>query len=87
MRDAPPVPAAVARVAPPTIYKSYASSHEIDYSPEAALKEGLAMVKSINQNIKKLELGSKLRKDVWQREIDRCVVFHYLFICCRADKF
>jgi hypothetical protein len=44
---------------------------DISYVPEAALKEGVGMVKEIKERIKKLELGSKLRQDVWLREIER----------------
>lgn len=29
------------------------------------------MVKALSANIKKLELGSKMRQDVWLREIER----------------
>ncbi|KAI0786384.1 hypothetical protein C8Q75DRAFT_771545 [Abortiporus biennis] len=51
-------------------YTVYQDANDIDYQPETALKEGLAMVKAMKTNIKKLELGSKLRKDVWLREIE-----------------
>ncbi|THG92694.1 hypothetical protein EW026_g8299, partial [Hermanssonia centrifuga] len=48
----------------------YQSEDDITYVPEDALKQGLGMVKSMKHNIKRLELGSKLRKDVWLREIE-----------------
>lgn len=51
-------------------YNVYEASTAIDYSPEQALKEGLGMVKSIKSSLKKLSLGSKLRQDVWLREIE-----------------
>lgn len=67
MRDAIRAP----QVPTPQAYLKYSSAHEIAYTPEGALEEGLRMVKAISANIKKLELGSKLRKDVWMREIER----------------
>ena len=63
---------------------------EIDYLPENALKEGLGMVKTLKSSIKTLELGNKLRKDVWLREIERCSHFvaRYLLelMYCTACK-
>lgn len=55
-------------------YKIYDYATDIQYLPEDALKEGLGMTKSLKENVKKLELGSKLRKDVWLREIARLVL-------------
>lgn len=55
----------------PRLYSIYDSATDVPYQPEDALKEGLAMVKTLKANIKKLELGSKLRQDVWLREIER----------------
>src|SRR6266540_5281080 len=52
-----------------TFYTLYRSSEGIEHTPEAALKEGLGMVKTIKECLKKLELGSKLRREVWDREI------------------
>lgn len=63
---------AASHAALPT-YTIYQSPRDISYAPEEALTEGLAMVKTLKANIKRLELGSKLRKDVWLREIERCV--------------
>ncbi|KAG2118858.1 uncharacterized protein F5147DRAFT_757285 [Suillus discolor] len=55
----------------PTLYQLYDLADEIPYTPEKALHEGLGMVKTLKLGIEKLELGSsKLRKDVWLREID-----------------
>ncbi|GJE84682.1 nuclear GTPase SLIP-GC [Phanerochaete sordida] len=51
-------------------FKKHDSVDDIQYAPEDALKEGLGMVKTLQANIKKLEFGSKLRKDVWMREIE-----------------
>lgn len=69
-----PAPAApVAAPEPLHLYAKHQFAHEIDYAPEVALKEGLAMVNTLKLNIKKLELESKMRKDVWLREIERCV--------------
>ncbi|KAH9844070.1 Dynamin family-domain-containing protein [Rhodofomes roseus] len=52
------------------LYKVFKSVEEINYLPEEALNEGLGMVKTIKANIKTLEVGSKLRKEVWLREIE-----------------
>ncbi|KAG2135905.1 uncharacterized protein EDB93DRAFT_1303704 [Suillus bovinus] len=52
------------------LYELYDSADHIAYTPEAALQAGLGMVKTLRAGINKLELGSKLRKDVWLREID-----------------
>ena len=46
---------------------------EITYIPEDALKEGLGMVKTIKQTLTKLELSSRLRAEVWDREITKFV--------------
>ncbi|KAH9951754.1 Dynamin family-domain-containing protein [Amylocystis lapponica] len=75
-QEAPPsqdVPGAASQTsqdAPRILYTVHKSADEIEYLPEDALKEGLGMVRMIKQNIKKLELGSKLRKEVWLREIE-----------------
>lgn len=66
--DAPQIPHAEPQR---PLYRVYNSADDIKYLPEDALNEGLSMVKTIKANIKKLELGSKLRKDVWLREIER----------------
>ncbi|KAF8589963.1 hypothetical protein K439DRAFT_1628171 [Ramaria rubella] len=59
-----------APVLPPApLYNIYGSVHEIAYTPENALRQGLGMVKTIKNDIKKLELGSKMRKEVWLREV------------------
>ncbi|PPR06571.1 hypothetical protein CVT24_001752 [Panaeolus cyanescens] len=57
-------------LAPKMAFTVFQNAQEIDYIPESALKEGIGMVKSIKDALKKLELGSKLRKEVWAREID-----------------
>ena len=48
---------------------------EIAYRPEGALSQGVAMVKALEFTVKKLDLGSRLRKEVWQREIDKYVAY------------
>jgi hypothetical protein len=53
----------------PIHFTVYESSDDIVHTPEAAFKQGLGMVKVIKESLKKLELGSKLRRDVWDREI------------------
>ncbi|KIK65342.1 hypothetical protein GYMLUDRAFT_70455 [Collybiopsis luxurians FD-317 M1] len=50
-------------------YTSYQSVADIPYSAEMALKEGLAMVQHIKAFLSKLSLGSKLRQDVWKKNI------------------
>jgi hypothetical protein len=55
----------------PRLYTVYDAATDVPYQPEDALKEGLGMVKTLKANIKKLQLGSKLRQDVWLREIER----------------
>lgn len=50
-------------------FTAYNSSDDITYTPEDSFKEGLGMVKTVKENLKKLELGSKLRREVWDREI------------------
>jgi hypothetical protein len=55
----------------PCLYTVYDSAADISYVPETALKEGVGMVKEIREGIKKLELGSKLRQEVWLREMER----------------
>ncbi|KZT72577.1 hypothetical protein DAEQUDRAFT_685625 [Daedalea quercina L-15889] len=52
------------------LYQVFKSVDDIDYLPEEALKQGLDMVKTIKANIKTLEVGNKMRKDVWLREIE-----------------
>jgi len=54
-----------------TIYPDY---EDIVYTPEGALKEGSGMVKTVKANLKKLELGSKLRREVWDREMAKLVI-------------
>lgn len=51
----------------------YSSVTEINYTPEEALKHGLAMVAVIKDITSKLQVASKLRKDVWLREIKKYV--------------
>ncbi|KJA29987.1 hypothetical protein HYPSUDRAFT_196279 [Hypholoma sublateritium FD-334 SS-4] len=50
-------------------FKVYASVSDITYAPETALKEGVAMVNTIKEGLQRLELGSKLRQEVWDREV------------------
>jgi hypothetical protein len=49
---------------------------KITYIPEDALKEGLGMVKTIKQTLTKLELSSKLRAEVWDRELTKFEYFY-----------
>jgi hypothetical protein len=54
-------------------YTRFSAPGEIAYTPEAALHEGLQMVGALRAGIRTLELGNKMRKDVWMRELERCV--------------
>ena len=56
---------------PKLSFSVFENAQAIDYIPEGALKEGIGMVKSIKDALKKLQLGSKLRQDVWAREINK----------------
>ncbi|KAG6872791.1 hypothetical protein C0995_006520 [Termitomyces sp. Mi166 len=53
-----------------TFFTLYNSPQDINYSPEQALEEGLGMVSSIKSSLKHLQLGSKLRQEVWMRELE-----------------
>ncbi|KAF9569032.1 hypothetical protein CPC08DRAFT_790765 [Agrocybe pediades] len=53
----------------PKYFTVYKNAHDINYNPEALLKEGLGMVKTVKETLSQLELGSKLREEVWDREI------------------
>ncbi|KAL5508154.1 hypothetical protein ACEPAH_5772 [Sanghuangporus vaninii] len=53
----------------PANYTIFNSPGDIAYSPEQFLKEGVNMVKAIKAYVKRLGRGSKLRRDVWLREI------------------
>lgn len=58
----------------PASFKTYRAAQDIQYTPERSLQEGLNMVKTLKAHINHLELGSKMRKDVWLKEIARYVV-------------
>jgi hypothetical protein len=66
----------------PRLYTVYDAATDVPYQPEGALTEGLGMVKTLKARIKKLQLGSRLRQDVWLREIER-----YLIILLLSDFF
>ena len=72
MADMKPFPG-VPEEPKPSLYTVYNSAAKISYQPEDALKEGVGMVHTLKASIKQLELGSKLRKDVWLHEIERFV--------------
>lgn len=57
----------------PKFFTVHEDASEITYVPEDALKEGLGMIKTIKQSLSKLELSSKLRAEVWDREITKFV--------------
>ncbi len=66
--------AAAGALAPPRdLFKKYEAVEDIHYAPEDALREGLGMVKTIKMNLKSLNVGSKMRQEVWMNEIKKCV--------------
>lgn len=52
-------------------FTTFQRAADIIYVPEDALKEGFGMVKAIKESLKQLELGSQLRREVWDREISK----------------
>ncbi|KAL9712639.1 hypothetical protein Ac2012v2_003876 [Leucoagaricus gongylophorus] len=54
---------------PAPLFKEHKSAEEIAYSPEAALEEGVKMIQTLKARMQNLKLGSKLREEVWAREI------------------
>jgi hypothetical protein len=61
------------RQSKPIFFTIHEDASEITHIPEDALKEGLGMVKTIKQTLTKLELNSKLRAEVWDRELTKFV--------------
>lgn len=57
-------------------YTVFQSASDVPYLPENVFKEGVSMVKTIKEDIKKLQIGSNLRKDVWLKEIEKSVPTH-----------
>ncbi|KAL0573914.1 hypothetical protein V5O48_008034 [Marasmius crinis-equi] len=55
---------------PARSFTLHQSANEIPYDPENALKEGIEMVSSIQEAMNRLQLGSKLRQQVWTKEIE-----------------
>jgi hypothetical protein len=66
-------------------YTVYQSPLDVPYITENAFKEGLHMVKSIKTQVNQLEIGSKLRKDVWLKEIERLVLASSGLDCMRLS--
>jgi len=56
------------------LFEEHKSAEEIAYSPEAAIKEGIKMIQTLEVQMRNLKLGSKLREEVWAREISRSVI-------------
>ncbi|KAI9063349.1 hypothetical protein FKP32DRAFT_1592405 [Trametes sanguinea] len=52
-----------------TSFRKYERVEDLQYAPEEALKEGLAMVKTLKLSLKSLDVGSKMRQEVWMNEI------------------
>ena len=57
----------------------YQSADEIQYAPEHVFREGNKMVKAIDANLKKVKFGSKLRQEVWRKEISTYAYTHYIW--------
>lgn len=55
------------------LYTIYENSAQIVYRPEDSLKEGTAMVKTLKNSIREKLKLSKLREEVWLREVERFV--------------
>jgi len=53
----------------PKFFTTYVNAEEIAPTPENAIEAGLGMVKTLKEKLKQLELGSKLRKEVWDRDV------------------
>ena len=53
----------------PKLFTTYVNAEEIAPTPENAIEAGLGMVKALKEKLKQLELGSKLRKEVWNRDV------------------
>ncbi|KAG8740113.1 hypothetical protein FRC10_004742 [Ceratobasidium sp. 414] len=47
---------------------------EVVYTPDNALAKGQQMADTIGSYLQQLDLGSTLRKDVWLREVERCIL-------------
>ncbi|OSC99144.1 hypothetical protein PYCCODRAFT_1446932 [Trametes coccinea BRFM310] len=56
-------------VATHTTFRKFESVDDLQYAPEEALKEGLAMVKTLRSSLQSLNVGSKMRQEVWMNEI------------------
>lgn len=69
----------MAQQSSPKFFTVHEDASEITYVPEGAFKEGLGMIKTIKQTLTKLELSSKLRAEVWDREITK-FVHQYFFL-------
>jgi hypothetical protein len=56
---------------PREYYTTYCSADEINYTPEAALAEGIQMARTLEDHLRELDLGTELRRTVWSRDIER----------------
>jgi hypothetical protein len=68
---------------PYALQTTYASAVDITYTPENSLAHGLEMLKNIKYHVNRLEVGSKLRKEVWLREIAK-YAFFFAFVTSRV---
>ncbi|KAJ7591152.1 hypothetical protein C8J56DRAFT_934806 [Mycena floridula] len=53
-----------------TLYTEYTDIEQIAYTPENAFKAALGMVQAIQKGVSTVKLGSKLREEVWGRELE-----------------
>jgi hypothetical protein len=60
-------------VSPEPTFTLYNGPHEIDFTPEEALKQGLAMVEHAKRSIATLHIANEMRRDVWDRELQKLV--------------
>lgn len=56
------------------LFTIHENVEQIIYEPEDALKEGLGMVKTLKSSLREKVKLSKLREEVWLREIERFVI-------------
>ena len=47
----------------------YKEAEDVEYSPEGALKMGLYRVKGLFASLRRAELGTELRKEVWMESL------------------
>ena len=51
------------------------SSEDITYSPKMAVQHGKELLFEVKETINEIELGSKMRKESWMKDIKMLVFF------------